>query len=295
MYLKISVLTGFIIVVVSCFRAAAQDVIVTIKNDSIECKVVEKADMFIYYRTSSTKRGSKEIISRNEVSELLIGINPVDPKAYKQQMVPINNRFRIGVKGGFSLLVATNEFDSDDFDEYYQERNEGYWYMFDLIYMFQESVGAGITAGVSRYSNSVDIRDANSGMTGVLSDDMMVQYYAINFVADLTSNRSQSGLTISGGLGLTHYKNDFELFFPFKVRGFDLGLHLNGAYRLSVAPGVFIPIELGIRGFSVNNVSYNTPSSTPPEMEESIGRLIRENLPVEVFRIELGVGLLITL
>lgn len=249
--------------------------------------------MFIYYRTSSTKRGSVEIISQREVKDLLMGVSPVNTKVSRPHETTLIERFRIGVKGGYSLLVATNDFDSDELEEYYLDRNLGYWYMFDAVYMFRETVGAGIIVGVSRYGNSVGVRDANSGMTGRLSDDITLRYFAINFSADLTSNRSESGLSLNGGLGLTQYKNNFELFFPFDVRGFDFGMHLNGTYRLSVAPGVFIPFEMGIRGFSVNNINYTTPSSTPPEMEEAIGRLIRENLPVEVFRIEVGVGLVV--
>jgi len=290
---RLSIVAGVFLALASCHTASAQDVIVTIKNDSIACKVVQKDDMFVYYRTASTKRGISQLISRREVKEILTDVRPADPKVFRRREVLLDERFRFVVKGGYSLLISTNDFNSDEFDTYYEERNSGYWYAFDAVYMFEENFGAGLTAGVSRYGNRVLIRDANSGLTGRLSDDITVQYIGINFIADLTSNRSNSGLTLSGGLGVTKYKNDFELFFPFEVRGFDFGMHLNGAYRLSVAPGVFVPIELGFRGFSVNNINYTTPSSTPPDMEESIGRFIRGNLPAEVFRIEVGVGLIV--
>jgi len=294
MSFKLSVLAGVFYGVFSCSGVSAQDVIVTIQNDSISCLITETADMFIYYRTSSTKRGATDIISRKQVKEVIRGIHPPDPEISKKDSPLFEERFRFGFKGGYSQLVATADLDDGEFDDYYTERNGGFWYAADAVYMFEENFGAGVTICFSRYSNSVMIRDLNSGLTGRLADDMTVRYFGINFVTDLTSNRSRSGVMLSGGLGVTHFTNDFELFYPFKIRGFDFGMHLNCAYRLSVSPGVYIPIEVGLRGFSVNNVTYSTPSTTPPEMEESIGRFIRENLPAEVFRIETGIGLLIT-
>lgn len=276
-------------------KLAGQHIIVTLNNDSILCAIVGDDERFTYYRTERTKPGDRELISNREIARILETDRLINGQRNGIFALDWRN-FRFGGYGGLSVLLVSDLVQGADgsLDEYYRDRNFGFWYAFDVSYMLDESFGIGAYAAFSRYSNSVNIRSQNSGMTGKLSDDIRIGYFAAQFTADFLNDASGSGLSVQGGVGIIQYTNNFELFAPFDISGFGFGLHLGGSYRLAISPGVMIPVFVGIRGFSVSNMELSPPEDAPDDLINSVSALIRSGWPTDITRVEFGLGLIVS-
>lgn len=276
-------------------RLAAQHIIVTLSSDSIRCKIIGEDERFTYYRTARTKPGEREVISNRQIARILDTDEIVTRQ--RNRIFGLNWRnFRFGGYGGLSLLLVQDLVQGTDgsLDEYYRDRNFGFWYAFDATYMIDESFGIGAYASFSQYGNSVRIIDQNSGMTGRLRDDIRIGYFAAQFTADFLNDPSGSGLSVQGGVGIIRYTNNFELFAPFDISGFGFGLHLGASYRLAISPGVMVPVFIGIRGFSVSNMQLSPPEDAPDDVINGVSALIRSGWPTDITRVEAGLGLIIS-
>lgn len=295
MFIRLTKTFAVIFLLLIPAKFMGQSIIVTLRQDSVHCNITGSDERFTYYETAYTKRGKQEVISNREIAEILDTDRPVIRQ--RPGMISLNwSKFRFGGYGGLSLFLASDLVQGSDgsLEEYYRDRNLGYRYAFDVVYMLDESFGLGMYAGFSRYGNSVNIIDQNSGMTGRLKDDIRIGYFAAQFTADFLNEPSGSGLSVAGGVGLVRYSNDFELFAPFDITGFGFGLHLGMSYRLVISPGVMIPLFLGIKGFSVSNMDLTPPRDAPDDVINGVTALIRSGWPTDVTRVEFGTGLIIS-
>lgn len=287
----------FILILLSGFiflpnKTIAQNVIMTIAGDSIACQVVETNDRFIYYRTAATKRGKVEVISRKQVSGIYASMGEVSTTVMEKDPKEQFERWSFFGSGGLSWLAINRLEDSDDFDDYYQSLQWGRWYGFGASYMLDRTLGIGVLFNRSRFgSDEVGVQAQNGALIGVLREDVTIDYAAINLIYRLKSDHSGSGLTLSGGIGITRYRNDMEFFYPFYLEGQDVGIHARGIYRLSISPGICIPIELGVRGITVGTINITPDNAVPDNLRNPLRNYISSSHPANIGRVEVGVGL----
>ncbi len=273
---------------------SAQDAIITIHGDTIFAKVLEKNGMFIYYYKAEKRKGDRKVISQKEVAEVIPNFYNVDENHFKYVQKSSFDCFFISGKGGYSrLLTPTLSFESLE-EEYNGGLLSGLWYSIEVGMMIRDNFGVGLVAARAQHSNEIRIIDNVSGRQGVLADDITVDYYGVNAVMLFAQSQSGSQFSIHLGFGVNRYHNDFELFFPFQLSGYALGVQVTGAYEWSLGPGLRIPLYAGFRGFQIVNLDVQATGSSQDPFVGEIRQTIESGAPFDLRRIELGAGLIIS-
>jgi len=274
------------------FQLKAQDLIVTIFQDSIHCKVDKTTDTFIYYRTRKTKRNTSDIISRKEVFEVIYN--------FEDQNIPASRlrdyeQFEVyGAFTGSRLLSEIPRSLPNEFSEYLDQLKWGIGYSAGLNFKFAEKYGVGFLFAQTEFNNSVDVMQVGTSVTGTLSDEIRMTYVALGFVLSGTAESTQTFFQLNTGLGFLYYLNEARTIYPFRVQGSSLGGHLLGSANFSLGSGVYIPVQFGLKGFSVRSLDLSFPSDLPDEFREGISLEVMSNEPIMVLRLELSIGLLIS-
>jgi len=283
----------FSLVVLSSKSLCAQDLIVTIFNDSIHCRVESTTDTFIYYRTKKTKRNNQEIISRKEVVELIYNFEQENiPPSKLREYLPFHV---YGTVTGSRLLSEIPRDLPNEFSDYLNELKWGIGYSVGANYMLNEAIGVGAIFTQTEYNNSIDVMQVGTNVTGKLSDEIRLSYLGLCFVySSAALSKSQTFFQLNLGFGYQWYVNEAQTIYPFRVNGNSFGGHLMGGANLSLGSGIYVPLQLGLKGVSVQNVDVNFPEELPDQFREGISIDVMNNDPVMLMRIELSVGLLIT-
>jgi len=161
--------------------AKSQDLIVTAKGDSLNCKITKIKPDFIHFTFKY----------ENEIRNTLLP--PGQIKYYKQNFystaeVPVDKiknvdgdyqKVRFGFFGGWSYRTAKVGSDIPiQFQQYIKELKSGYHVGGDFNYFFSENIGLGLRYSIYRASNelsNVYIVDKNGqGRTGKMEDDITI-------------------------------------------------------------------------------------------------------------------------
>ncbi len=268
----------------------AQDLIIKITGDTLRCKVEQANDQFVYYRTASTKRGESDVISRKEVREIIYAAYSTTSKernALKREKSYETLAFWGG--GGYSRVIEAEVDGPDGIKEYYNKLNNGYWYGGGFNYFVNAEIGFGAFYSTSEYSNTITVEDTITGRIGPLTDYIRLQYVGLNFVVRMKQSQD-NWLTyqLNLGPGWSMYENDAALFYGYALRSNALGIHFNGELMASLGQGTYIALQMGIKGISHGEVAFTPADDMPADLSEQIQLLIDQSLPLNVFRLDLG-------
>lgn len=282
-----------ILVLVQASAVWAQDAIITIHRDTIFAKVLDKNDMFVYYSNPEKRNGDRKVISRKEVAQIIPDFYAVEVKKKTHFVSKTSfDRFFVSGKGGYSHLLSETSGLEGFQKDYYNELAGGIWYSLEAGWMFSENFGLGVLASRAQHSNSARVRDNVSGRQGILADDITLDYYGLNAVMLFGQKQSGSQFSINLGFGVNRYKNDHELFFPFRLSGTALGLHVGGTYEWSIGSGIRIPLYAGFRGFQIVNLDIQHVGDSQDPFVQIVQQSVASRLPIDLRRLELGAGLI---
>lgn len=291
------VFLGFAVMSISG-SLSAQDYIIRIYGDTIHCKVDNSTDRFVYYRTSDTRRGQQEIMSKKEIDEIVYNVNP-NPreqlKAWKDTRK--FNRLELGADGGYSRVFNVENVFGTDFDEYYDKLANGTYFHGHLVFNFNENLGLGVAYSHSEYSNKVDvvlIMPGNITLTGLLSDDRTIDYYAANLSYRPMEFQSGNRINITLGLGLLRFVSSSQLVYPYRLEARTLGAHLAAAFELSLGGGFYLPLRVGVRGFSLYGIDLEASEDMPDDLRNDLQMIFGQESAINLSRVELGAGLTFT-
>lgn len=246
-------------------NARTQDLIVTNTGDSLNCKITKLNKNFVFFAFKY----------KNEIKNTVLSVNNI--KFYKQNFyiksdIPKEEliikkkdykKIIIGGYGGYSYFTGKV---SDEFDPYLQnylkELKSGYHFGADASYFFTENMGLGLKYSIVRtenHRNDVTAVNKITGLTstGLLKDDITIQYLGPTFSTRFTSFKSNNYYIISISLGYLDYKNNATLIDEFKLTSGTLGL----CWDLSANLEINKELNLGL-GFSytigtLNQYNYN--------------------------------------
>ncbi|MFN2429224.1 MAG: hypothetical protein ABR574_04330 [Cryomorphaceae bacterium] len=270
----------------------AQDLIVKLNGDSLHVKITGANDQFIYYITPKLKKGKRLVVSRKEVATVLYNYEAEDP----QLKDPVEKRgyeiFQIyGMYMGSRLL----QYESLDFGDFSEYDDALRWSSSGLTaginFFIDEQTGFGLLFSQNYFSNSIDVLDPNSGATGKLSDQITLQYYGANIAYRIPADNNNILFQINGGLGLCTFQNEASVIYRYDVTGSSLGLHLIGMANFSLGYGLYIPVQLGVKGFNIANLSADFPGEIPNDIRNALSNQI-SNQSYSITRLELSVGLM---
>jgi len=282
-----------LIIFLVCFtNVKSQDLIVTEKGDSLNCKITQTKSAYIHFTFKY----------ENEIRNTLLPVGQI--KYYKKDFfskseVPIDKiknvegnyqKLRIGIYGGWSYMTAkVSSKVPSAFQQYVKDLKSGYHLGGDFSYFTSENIGFGIKYSIFRTGNELDniyAVDTVTGQvrTGKLKDDITIQYFGPTICTRISSANKKTHFISDFSLGYLSYKNNATVIDNFTLTSgtlglmWDLGVDFPIDKNLSL--GLFFAYKLG----TLNQYNYNDSK------QSKTIKLDKDNLE-SISRIDLSVGL----
>jgi hypothetical protein len=262
----------------------SQDLIVTDKNDSINCKItkVRKDNVYFTFR------------HKNEIRSTLLPV--AETKHYqfnyfKNIEVPpekvidnhIYKHFRIALNGGYGY--RTNKMSStipSDFSEYSKKLKNGYEFGGDLTYYFTEPLGIGIKYSSFKASNSMSniyIEDSNGNRRyGNMSDNIGISFIGPVFSMRFLNKNKTNALLMNVALGYMGYKNKYTVVDPYELTSSTTGIAYDIGYDFTLSSNLILGVQLSaisgvLTGYKLYDGSTTQNIELQKENYEGLNRL----------------------
>lgn len=261
-----------------CIRlsAAAQDLVVTDKNDSINCKITKASKDFVYfkgfiegelrnvflpirqvkdYKYNYYQKSAEDLSNMSAKSKSPVGLNPNKLFAFTSP------RYSYGVGAGMGYQIAPLAPGiPQGFSDYYQNLKLGLQISAQGSYQFTKMMGLGLT--VSRFSTKsgpVEVtathRQTGQVRNGKLSDRIAVTSIYPHYQLRFVSKKGNNALTMGFGLGVGLYRNFFTLIDPFTIRGQYVCSGIDVNYDLMVSHNSAVGIQLSLKSGAMNRIT----------------------------------------
>lgn len=228
-----------------------QDLIVTSKGDSINCKITKEKGDFIYFtflvdkeiRNTLLQKSDVKSFSRNYYTQSLI---PSDYKIFEQNYAKI----RISVNGGFSYRFAKiSESVPNEYRDYIKKLKSGTHFSADMAYFISESIGLGIK--YSQFNSkqnygtvSYDFDQDGRINVGPMNDNMTISFVGPMFSSYIPSANKKNALISNLAIGFLSYKDDGAMIVPIMLKGSTLGVVGDIGYQIGIAKNFSVAFTL---------------------------------------------------
>ena len=154
----------FAIAILHQFAASAQDLLVTVEGDSLNCKITKIKGDYIYFTFSHQGEIRNTLLSQSQVKKYQYNfhatsdIQPHQITGYKPEFP----HWRLAVNGGWSYRLApiADGFTSVE-KEYLKGLKSGFAFSCDATYFFGEMFGVGMKYDLFKSSNSSSLGSDN--------------------------------------------------------------------------------------------------------------------------------------
>lgn len=275
-----------------CFAAVhSQDLIVTEKGDSINCKITKIKPDYIHFTFKY----------ENEIRNTLLPAGQI--KFYQQNFyatpeVPIDKikgtegdyqKIRFGIYGGWSYRTAkVNKNVPSQLQQYIKDLKAGYHLGGDFNYFFSENIGLGLKYSIYRASNELNnvyiVDGSGQGRTGKVKDEITIHYFGPTISTAFSSSNKKCRFISNFSLGYLTYKDKVIIIDDFVLTSKTLGMLLDF--------GIDVPIN---RNSSISFIfSYTMGTLTHYDYQSngitSTIKLDKESYE-NISRIDLSIGL----
>ena len=267
-----------------------QDLIVTNKGDSINCKITNYRKNNMYF----TLRDGNEI--RNTMIPME-QIKYYQKNYYSKSDIPLNkvnrignySKLRISFQGGYSYQLAKIGSDVPQiFQDYYKKLKNGYSFGGDIDYFTSDRFGFGFKFSIFRTHNELDNIVATDTLTGVvktgsLKDNITIQYFGPEICTRLHTFNNKTIFIADMSLGYLGYQDNATLIDNYTVTGNTVGLMLDIGVDFMIDDhfsfGGLVSYTVG----SLNTININNGTTT-----ETIK--LNNNELIGLNRLDLSVG-----
>ncbi|MFV0268376.1 MAG: hypothetical protein ACK5HT_14710 [Draconibacterium sp.] len=234
------------------FSGYSQDLIITTKGDSINCKITKVKKDHVYFTFKHN----------TEVRSTLLAVSDVkyhQKNFYEIAAVPKNKvigfgnylRFRVAINGGFSYETAkVGDNVPADFKDYVKDLKSGYHYGGDITYYFSEPLGVGLKFNQFNSSNDIDIYldDEYGNRTyGKMSDDLSISFIGPMFSTRLLSNSKKNAFLLNLAMGYMGYSNDKVIGgYKYDMTGSSFGMALDLGYDIGISEKLSLGFQLSL-------------------------------------------------
>ncbi len=206
-------------------KGHSQDKIITITNDTIDCKItrITRNTIFFDLITNSVKTSGSLPVSK----VLNYTISATGVTADKQKSLSSNQfeRFRLGINGGAGYMLASPEkaeeamtsqgIDASKAKSYYRNLKTGWLANADLTFMITPDMGTGFKYKFFYTSGNVeDYFDLQDGVHLIYTnygERIFVNYYGPMAYYQRYLNAAETyRITTTFSFGLTTYRNEAE-------------------------------------------------------------------------------------
>jgi hypothetical protein len=241
-------------------KGYSQDKIITMNNDTIDCKINRISHNTIFFDVTTRGVITSGKLTLNNVSNYIISVKTT-PEVPKSVNTNSFERLRFGTNGGLGYLVSSSKaaeedmvsqgFTPENAKSYYRDLKSGLYANADLIWMITPDYGAGIKYKFfdtsARTEGFVDPQDGVNLYYTTYKEHIYVNYLGAEilfqqFVGNQKSFKLNSGYSI----GLASYRNEAE--------------YLNGYYLLT-GKNIGMDIGLGLEYYLTRYLSVGADLS----------------------------------
>jgi hypothetical protein len=266
--------------------AKAQDLIVTAKGDSINCKITDIKPDFIHFTFKY----------ENEIRNTLLPVSEI--RTYKKNYYAIAAvppgkvksvggdyyHWRISGHGGWSYMTAKISSDVPaDFRNYVKELKSGYHFGADASYFVSPSIGIGIEYSAFKTSNELDNIWTQDTVThlvrsGVMRDDITIQFAGPALMTRFGGSKKKTQVIMDFAIGWMGYHNNAKLIDKYTITGNTAGLLLGLIVDVKLSDELSLPLAFHMISGSMSEYTIsNGVNSTTIKLEQghydSISRL----------------------
>lgn len=244
---NIFIITFLIVLVNSLY---SQDLVVTKKGDSINCKITKVKKDHIYFTFKHKDEVRNTLLPLTDVKIHQFDYYQIS-EVSKEKVVGYENyqRFRIAINGGYSYQTARVAGNvPSDFKDYVKELKSGYHFGCDLIYYFSEPLGFGFKFYQFKSSNSLDdiyIEDIDGNRThGRLGDDLTISFIGPTFSTRLFNHDKSNAFLLNLSLGYMGYSNNKVIIDRYKMTGSTVGLSFDIGYDIGLSENLSLGFQV---------------------------------------------------
>lgn len=242
----------------------AQDLLVTPKGDSLNCKITKEKSDLVHFTFKYENEIRYAIIPKKQIKYMkknFFNFSEVPTEKFKFKDTSYQ-KIRIGVNGGLSYMTGKiNKNLSNDIQNYYKDLKTGYNIGFDFTYFNSENIGFGLIYSLFRTSNqlsNISILDSVTGKfrTGELKDDITLHYIGPSLCTRINSFNKKTSFISNISLGYLSYQNSVTVIDNFKLNGNSLGLLWDIGMDYSIKKNLLLGIIFSYKFGTLSHVKY---------------------------------------
>ncbi|WP_172826933.1 outer membrane beta-barrel protein [Flammeovirga sp. SJP92] len=254
----------------------AQDLIVTVGNDSISCKIDEIYNDHIYFNLEHKKELKSSLLPLNRVTYYEYGFyNPHTITTSSPTKKPLP-KFRFSINGGMSYrLSPVDNSLGPQLKSHFDALKLGYTLGANASFFFNDFFGVGLKYSFAHASHEVQLTGNTS-----LNDVVKMNYIGPSFMARIASDKNNNAFIFGAGFGYLNYLNRFKLtgYHPVTISGETLGLNLAAGYDFDISDilGVGIQVDLVLGSLTTIQIEENGTIQTielPEGTSEGLDRV----------------------
>ena len=253
----------------------AQDLIVTTKGDSLNCKITKVKSDNIYFTFTNNGNTFNSLLPMSNVDSYQYGNQSGDGNV----STPSSDYQKVAfsVTGGYSRRLAKVADNlSSDYEDYIKQLKNGYHMGADLAYYFSENYGAGIKFITYKASNSGNFYVENYGRADIKDEITMP------FIGPMFSMRYQNeknSFLLNYAVGYYGYIDNWTIEKTYGTnKGGTAGLMFDIDYSYWFAKNTALDIRLAFISGTLSSFTRKTGSSKEKvklekDQYEGLGRM----------------------
>lgn len=253
-------------------KLQAQDLIVTTKGDSINCKITRETAEFIHfaYMKEGRKFNTLLPVTRIETFRKAYYGTPAIP--FIDTPKARESGWRSGIHAGYSRRIAKV---SDQVPSYYKDYinklKSGYTIGGDLHYFISESMGFGVKYNFNK--------NKEEDQQNQVEDDISMHYIAASMLTRSVMRNEKNSMSFGVNLGYQSYKDKAKV--PgssLTITGgtFGAGLEMGFGHKISQGSELYFGLALQVASLSKITTDNGYSQQTielDKEEQENLGRL----------------------
>ena len=266
------------------FSANAQDLIVTSKGDSINCKIDTATSEYLFFNFENSD--ARVPFTQLPLDQVTVYIREYYPKDISSSgLLPnMENQKNFWLSFGVGRSYRFGEIDpqlSYPMRAYTEKLKRGTVLGINAIYFIGYSSGLGLN--YSRFITSNSLEDTQlfnivgEEVTGNVADNIAISYIGPSYAARLNSLDKKHSLTGCFGIGFMKYCDVGEYVANFSITGQSVGVLLDVGYNYNISENIAFGIQTSFLGGTLTNYELeyggrNRTVSLEEDKYESLGR-----------------------
>lgn len=285
-----------ILLLLSTRMGQAQDQVITLKNDTINCKIISAGSRYIRFDVEQNGIVSKKKMNSWEAKGLLYGEN----KSLAMNRNPLLYRWRISASGGLGYLVGDTDqgrkdaaqqgLTDQEIDDYYKQIMWGWQTGANVHYFVRPDLGIGLNYRL--FSSGADVWATFDPQDGVnLYHGKLVENMYVNYVGP--SVFSQYFISPNQKLLLTGSYSAGMVFFRDETTMLESNLLMKGkAFGMTATVGLEYLLSSHVAlGFDLNAFASNIGKLTVDNGDSSATVNLEDENRQNLSSLDCSVGL----